>query len=213
MKKAIIYARCSTDEKKQDVEVQLKELRRYCEAWGWEVREVSEYGSGYKEDRQPELEKVLADIRMKKVDVLVVYSMDRFSRQSPGKINALLDQIVERYGCRFIAIQQGIDSDNELSWHAIKPLFTYFANKFSRDLGEKVKKGIARKKERGLYRGGRKPKEVDWDEIRALRASGLGLRTIAAKYNEKRRGKSRISFQSVRRVLQKDAGSEALVLC
>ena len=30
-KKVIIYARCSTDEKKQDVEVQLKELRRWCD--------------------------------------------------------------------------------------------------------------------------------------------------------------------------------------
>ena len=40
--KAVIYARCSTDESKQDVEAQLKELRRYCEAYGWGYEEVSE---------------------------------------------------------------------------------------------------------------------------------------------------------------------------
>ena len=33
--KAAIYARCSTDESRQDVATQLSELRRYCEACGW----------------------------------------------------------------------------------------------------------------------------------------------------------------------------------
>jgi len=157
-KRAVIYARCSTEESRQDVEVQLKELRRYCEAYGWQYDEVSEYGSGFKKDCQPELDKVLEKIRLKHYDVLIVYSMDRFSRQSPSKINALLDRIVEDCKCRFIALQQGIDSQNELTWHVVKPLFTYFANKFSKDLGEKVRNGIVRKKERGIYSGGRPKK-------------------------------------------------------
>ncbi len=38
--KAVIYARCSTDESRQDVEVQLKELRRYAEAYGWQPGSV-----------------------------------------------------------------------------------------------------------------------------------------------------------------------------
>lgn len=139
--RAIIYARCSTDENKQDVEIQLKELRRYCEAYGWAYEEVWEYGSGYKVDNQPKLDEILEGIRLKRYNVLIVFSVDRFSRQPPSKINALLDRIVEQHKCRFIALQQGIDSDNELTWHVVKPLFTYFANKFSKDLGEKVKKG------------------------------------------------------------------------
>ena len=171
--KAVIYARCSTDESKQDVEVQLKELRRYCEAYGWQYEEVSEYGSGYKADNQPRLDEVIESIRLKRFNVLLVFSMDRCSRQSPSKINALLDTIVERYGCRFIALQQGIDSENELTWHVVKPLFTYFANKFSKDLGEKVKRGIAQKKAKGSYKGGRPSKktcllytsQIHWNRI------------------------------------------------
>lgn len=201
--KALIYARCSTDEKKQDVEVQLKELRRYCEAYGWQYDEVWEYGSGYKADQQPKLEKVLEDIRLKRYNILIVFSMDRFSRQSPSKINALLDTIVEQYKCHFIALQQGIDSDNELTWHVVKPLFTYFANKFSKDLGEKIRNGIKNKKEKGLYRGGRPDKTVDVDVICKLRASGLGLRTVAMNYNEGKPEKQQISYQYVNRLLQK----------
>jgi DNA invertase Pin-like site-specific DNA recombinase len=201
--RAVIYGRCSTDESKQDVEIQLKELRRYCEAYGWPFEEVSEYGSGYKSDNQPKLDEVIEHIRLKRYFVLIVFSMDRFSRQSPGKINALLDTIVEQYGCRFIALQQGIDSQNELTWHVVKPLFTYFANKFSKDLGEKVKKGIAQKKIKGAYRGGRPAKKADIVAIEALRSKGLSLRAIAKEINMGKPERKKISYSSIQRLVSK----------
>ena len=48
IRKVAIYARCSTDEKRQDVENQLRELRRYCESFDWPYEEVWEYNSGFK---------------------------------------------------------------------------------------------------------------------------------------------------------------------
>lgn len=203
--RAVIYGRCSTSESKQDVEIQLKELRRYCEALGWAYDEVWEYGSGYKSDKQPKLEQTLEDIRLKRYNILLVFSVDRFSRQSPSKINALLDTIVEQYKCRFIALQQGIDSENELTWHVVKPLFTYFANKYSKDLGEKVKRGIAQKKARGLYKGGRPAKRADLTAIKDLRVRGLSLRAIAEQISNGNGSKKRISYSTVQRLLQKHA--------
>ena len=199
-KKAVIYARCSTEESRQDVEIQLKELRRYCEAYEWSYDEISEYGSGFKKDCQPELDKILERIRLKHYDIFIVYSMDRFSRQSPGKINALLDRIVDDHQCRFIALQQGIDSQNELTWHVVKPLFTYFANKFSKDLGEKVRKGIERKKESGGYNGGRPRKRVNELEIVSLRAAGISLRGIEKQINKDITKRRRISLSTINRV-------------
>ena len=200
--KVVIYARCSTDESKQDVEVQLKELRRYCTAYGWEFDELAEYGSGFKSDNQPVLQKVLEKIRLKHYSSLIVYSMDRFSRQSPSKINALLDRIVEEYKCRFIALQQGIDSDSEMTWHVVKPLFTYFANKYSRDLGERVRKGIERKKQLKKYSGGRPKIEIDTERIKNLRESGMSYRQIASEINKDKSKNQRISYQTVMRVFQ-----------
>jgi DNA invertase Pin-like site-specific DNA recombinase len=201
--RAVIYARCSTDENKQDVEVQLKDLRRYAEAFGWSFEEVWEYGSGYKIDNQPKLDDVLEHIRLKHYNVLIVFSMDRFSRQSPSKINALLDTIVEQHKCRFIALQQGIDSQNELTWHVVKPLFTYFSNKFSKDLGEKVKRGIANKKAKGLYKGGRPHSCLDLGIIKSYRAKGLSLRAIAEAINTTRPNREKVSYSTIQRVLQK----------
>jgi len=202
-----IYSRCSHSESTndQDTEVQLKELRRYCEAYNWSYDEVSEYGSGFKTDTQPKLDEVLEKIRLKHYDVLICYSMDRFSRQSPSYINHLLDVVVEKHKCRFIALQQGIDSDNELTWHVVKPLFTYFANKFSKDLGEKIKKGIQNKKDKGKYTGGRPSKQINIneDEILKLRNEGLSLRGIEKVINNNLPKKERISYGTINRVLQK----------
>jgi DNA invertase Pin-like site-specific DNA recombinase len=201
-KLACIYARCSTDENRQDVEVQLCELRRYCDAYNLPYEEVSEYGSGYK-GNQPKLDEVIENIRLDRYSVLIVYSMDRFSRQSPSKINALLDTIVEKYGCRFIALQQGIDSENELTFAVVKPLFVYFANKFSRDLGDKIRRGIALKKAKQVYKGGRPKKSVDVAAIEALRAKGLSIRKIVLEINAGRIERNRVSISMVQRLIQK----------
>lgn len=86
-----------------------------------------------------------------------------------------------------------------MTWHVVKPLFTYFANKYSRDLGDKVRKGIERKKETGKYTGGRPRKDVDLAEVHHLRQSGLSYRAIADEMNKFR--KDKISYLTVKRML------------
>lgn len=204
IRKAVIYARCSTDESRQDTEMQLAELRRYCEAFGLACDEVSEYDSAFK-GTQPKLQEVLERIRRKDYDVLLVYSLDRFSRQAPSKVNRLLDAIVERDGCRFISRQEGIDSENELVWNAIRPLFSWFAFVYSRNLSEKIKAGIRTKREKGVYRGGRPAKQIDVERLKALRLSnnGYGWRRLTAAYNEGLPDRQQVSVSLLRRVCQK----------
>jgi len=204
IRRAIIYARCSTDEKRQDVENQLKELRRYCEAFNWPYDEVHEYESGYK-GVQPRLQEVLEHIRRKKYDAFLVYSLDRFSREAPSKVNRLLDAIVERDGCRFISRQEGIDSENELIWHAIRPLFTYFANIYSRNLSEKIKQGIQTKREKGTYRGGRPRKTLDVERLKRVRLGHpeIGWRQLTGLYNDGLGGKQVVSTSLLRQACRK----------
>lgn len=201
--KAAIYARCSTDEKRQDVEVQLTELRRYCHAYDWKFDEVWEYDSGFKGE-QPKLKALLERIRHKEYDTFIVFSLDRFSRQHPSKVNAWLDQIVYQFGCRFISIQEGLDSKDELKWHVVRPLFSYFANVFSRNLSEKIKTGIRIKREKGIYKGGRPKKVVDYERLNVLlyAQNGRGWRTIANRYNDGLPAQKRVSFMRLRRAVQ-----------
>jgi len=204
VRKVVAYSRCSSSESLQDTENQLQELRRYCTAFGWQFDEVSEYDSGFK-GTQPKLQEVLEQIRRKEYDVLLVYSLDRFSRQAPSKVNRLLDTIVERDGCRFISRQEGIDSENELVWNAIRPLFSWFAFVYSRNLSEKIKLGIKTKKDKGIYKGGRPSKTIDVDRLKQLRLThkDYGWRRLTEAYNEGLDTKRQVSVSLLRRVCQK----------
>ena len=85
-------------------------------------------------------------------------------------------------------------------WHVVKPLFTHFANKFSKDLGEKVKRGIERKKQLNKYSGGRPQKQINVEEVFKLRRNGMSFREIAETLSG---DGVTISFQTVRRLLQR----------
>ena len=72
-RRAVVYAHCcSTDENRQNVEVQPAELRRYAQAFGGNVDEAWEYDSGFK-GKRPTLQAVLKRIRRKEYDTLLVF--------------------------------------------------------------------------------------------------------------------------------------------
>jgi len=168
--KAIIYARCSTDEKKQDVEVQLKELREYCKNKNWKYDELSDYGSGYK--GIPEnLRKVLKLIEQGVYEVIIVHSLSRFSRQHPKTTEKLLNFVTDR--ARFISMQENLDSNNEMLWYSFKGFLIYMNNLYSKNLSEKTKLGMQRAKEKGKQIG--RPKGSKDKKIRSKK--GYYLRT------------------------------------
>jgi len=152
MLKAIIYARCSTDESRQDVEVQLKQEREYCNKENWEYDEQFDYASGSKKELPPNLKKVLNLITKRIYQVIIVYSMDRFSRQHPKTTEKMLNHITD-CGCRFISIQENLDSDDQRMWYMMKGVWLYLANQFSVNLSNKVKLGMERAREKGVHVG------------------------------------------------------------
>ena len=64
-----IYARVSTTNHGQDVSMQMRELRDYCERRGWTV-------AGTK-DRRPELDRLMTDAHKRRFDVVAVWKFDR----------------------------------------------------------------------------------------------------------------------------------------
>lgn len=141
--RTIIYARCSTDEKRQDVEIQLQQLREYCDRQGWNYDEHSEYSSGSKQIPN-KLRKILRLIRERHYDIFLVYDLTRFSRLHPTTTSKMMDFIVGNK-CRFISLQDNIDSNDEIKWIIVKPIFQYQAWVYSKNLSEKVKLGMAKK--------------------------------------------------------------------
>ena len=68
--RAAIYARCSTDESRQDVENQINICKRYCDSQGWPYQIFQEYESAYKGNKRKVLDELLEKIRLKEFNIL-----------------------------------------------------------------------------------------------------------------------------------------------
>lgn len=79
--KCVIYNRVSTTE--QNPELQLKECNDFAFSKGWFVKEVyTEQKSAFKDESQrTEFNRMLEDVKKGGIDFILVWNMDRFSRQ------------------------------------------------------------------------------------------------------------------------------------
>lgn len=187
--KAAIYARVSTAD--QNYAMQLSEVCEYARRNDWEIVEYSEKMSTRK--RRPIHDQMMEDARLKKIDVVLVWKLDRFGRS----LRDLADNIakLDSYGVRFVCITQGIDTDRrnpaaKLMLH----LMAAFAE-FERDIiNERVaagkkqyvedyaagKIGKERNSRSGKNLAPHRPKRIfRRDLAQKLRASGMSFRAIA----------------------------------
>jgi DNA invertase Pin-like site-specific DNA recombinase len=195
--RAAIYARVSTSNHGQDVTLQTRELREYCERRGWQI--VGEYvdiGFSVKKDKRPELDRLLADAHRRKCDAIVCWKFDRFARSVSHLLRAL--ESFQALGIEFVSLTEGIDT----STPAGKLVFTILGAvaELERSLiCERVRAGLRNARAKGK-RLGRPRKFVDVAKIGALRKSGRSWRKIARVMG--------CSAKTARRALQK-AGQKA----
>jgi DNA invertase Pin-like site-specific DNA recombinase len=171
-----IYARVST--KDQSCELQLRDLRAYCAARGFEAaREYVDEGQSGAKDSRPELNKLVDDARKRQFDAIVVWRFDRFARSTKHLLLALEE--FRSLGIQFISYQENIDTTSPLG----QALFTIVSAvaQLEHDLiRERVSAGIRNARANGKKLG--RPKSaVDRERILKLKAEGHSLRQIAAK--------------------------------
>jgi len=145
--KSLIITRCSTDETRQDVELQIKPCVEYAVKQGWEYEVLDYYGSASKSIPE-KLQQALDLVAQRKYDIVLVYSMDRFSRLHPSITEKMLNHITD-CKVRFISILENLDSSNPLIWFTMKGMWIYFANLYSVNLSIKVKAGMEKAKQEG----------------------------------------------------------------
>jgi DNA invertase Pin-like site-specific DNA recombinase len=104
--KCAVYLRVSTVE--QHTDNQLPALEAFAKTRGWEVAEVySENASSWTAGHQKELARLKTDIRSgrRKFDILLVWALDRLSREGSAAILNLVDTF-KGYGVRVISYQE-----------------------------------------------------------------------------------------------------------
>src|SRR5213592_1661014 len=146
--KAAIYARVSTFD--QEPENQLQELRRYVEARGWASTEYVDRGVSGTKDRRPELDRLVADARRRRFDVLVCWRLDRLGRNLKHLVT-LLEEL-QVLGIAFVSLNEGIDATTpagKLQMHILGAI-----SEFERArIAERVKAGLQRARAQGKRLG------------------------------------------------------------
>src|SRR5689334_3333445 len=172
--KAALYSRVSTHDQ-QTLPLQLKAMREYAKKRGWNITlQIKEVGSGAK--TRPQREELLKAARRRKVDVIIVWRLDRWGRSLADLVTTLKE--LSDVGIGFVSLTEAIDLTTP-SGRALAGMLAVFAE-FERDiLRERVKAGIAQAREKGKPHGRPATAAKQAVEVKWLFKKGLSKSEIA----------------------------------
>ena len=148
-KKAAIYCRVSTSDQKTDM--QLMDLRKYAKDRGMSIhQEYVDNGISGSIKKRPALDKLMADAKKKRFDLVLVWRFDRFARSSRHLVEAL--HTFRHLGIDFISFNENIDTSSPLG----EAIFTIISamSQLERDIiRERVKAGLNNARAKGKRLG------------------------------------------------------------
>jgi len=151
--KAVIYSRVSTTD--QSTDNQLPMLRALAAQRGYEVVEVyQEAESAWKVGHQKQLSKLLNDCRngRRKFDVLLVWALDRLSREGAAAILNLINTF-KSYGVQVISYQESWTEAPGAIGEVLYAIAGWVAKMESERQSERTKAGLERAKREGKKLG------------------------------------------------------------
>jgi len=153
--KTALYIRVSTAE--QDTTNQLLTLEDYAKRRGFEVYRIySEAETAWKNGHQAELAKLLDDAQRGKFQVVLVWALDRLSREGALAILSLVDRL-KRHGVRVISVQEPwTEAPGELA-DILYAITGWVARMESQRRSERTKAGLERARHNGKPIGKRGP--------------------------------------------------------
>jgi len=176
-----IYARVSTKDK-QDVQNQLRELRRWTKKMGYKIYQEyvdNESGSNGRGQRQ-QFTQMFQDAAQRKFDLVLFWALDRFTREGLQKTIYYLQQL-DSCGVKFHSYtEEYLNTDNELVKDILISVLASLAKQERRRISERTKAGLETAKKKGRLIGA-PPKTHLTDDITQLAKQGLSKRAIAKK--------------------------------
>jgi DNA invertase Pin-like site-specific DNA recombinase len=186
-----IYARVSTDDKGQDVDNQLLQLRAYCARQGWKIsREYVDHVSG-KSGERDEFKRLFVDASRRLFDVVLVWALDRFTREGVFETFDYVRKLTT-HGVQFESYTEAHFRTTGPAGELMLAIAAWIAKQERLRISERTKAGMERAKRAGKQIG-RPCRVYDHDKVRRLRDDGFSLRAIARKLG--------ISFMTVSRTL------------
>ena len=189
MKKTVLYLRVSTLD--QHPETQLLDLKQMAAQRGLEIVGIYEDRISGAKATRPGLDRMMADARRGKFNVLLVWAFDRMAR-STRHLLEVLDEL-GHLKIDFISFREQIDTRGPLG-RAILIIIGAIAELEHSLIRERVCAGMRRARSEGRHIG-RPRLKVDREAILKDHARGMSLKELAEKY--------RVSKASICKILKK----------
>ena len=189
-----LYARVSTHDQ-HTLAMQMDAMREFATRRDWTVIDaIEEIGSGAKDNR-PKRQELLKAARQRKLEVILVWKLDRWGRSLVDLMTTLRE--LTALGVGFVSLTEALDLTTPAG-RAFAGFLAVFAE-FERDvIRERIKAGITDARKRGKAHGRPRATANDAAQIRTLAQQGLSQAAIARQLDVWR--------TSVRRVLAQQEG-------
>src|SRR3954447_9176217 len=187
-----IYTRVSTDhgldQEFNSLDAQYEAACAYVKSQahaGWTLIRSRYDDGGYSggSTERPDLQKLLADIRSRKIDVIVVYKVDRLTRSLADF--AKLVELFDAHGVSFVSVTQQFNTTTSMGRLTLNVLLSFA--QFEREVtSERIRDKIAASKRKGLWVGGPLPLgyEMKDDKVAVVEHEAERVRLIYARYLE-----------------------------
>jgi DNA invertase Pin-like site-specific DNA recombinase len=179
-----LYARVSTRDKDQDPELQLDALRAYVVARGWEAVEYVDQAAAGDLAHRPAWGRLLTDVAQRKVDLVMVWKLDRAFRSTLHALATLRD--FEHAGVGFAALTQPQIDTTSATGRLIFTILAAVAEMERELIANRVREGMRHAARQGK-RIGRPPVTARpafarrWPRVQAEIAAGRLSRRQAAR--------------------------------
>ena len=155
-----IYARVSTERGLEQEFNSLDNQRETSEAYiksqthgGWKLIRTRYDDGGYSggSTERPALRKLLDDVRARRIDVIVVYKVDRLTRSLADF--AKLVELFDEHQVSFVSVTQAFNTTTSMGRLTLNVLLSFA--QFEREVtGERIRDKIAASKKKGIWMGG-----------------------------------------------------------
>jgi DNA invertase Pin-like site-specific DNA recombinase len=162
-RRCAIYTRKSSEEGLDQAFNSLDAQREACEAYarsqrheGWTLLpgHYDDGGISGGTMERPALQQLLADIRIGKVDLILVYKVDRLTRSLPDF--AKIVEVLDAHGASFVSVTQQFNTATSMGRLTLNMLLSFA--QFEREVaGERIRDKIAASKRKGMWMGGNVP--------------------------------------------------------
>ncbi|MBM3501584.1 MAG: recombinase family protein, partial [Armatimonadetes bacterium] len=154
MSRAFVYCHVSTEEQSQDdhysLALQEERCRDYAKAKSWRITKVrKDVGSGRNGDR-PGFQELLQDVSAGAIDVVIVYRLDRLSRNVRDVYDFL--ERTRQADVGFVSTSEAFDTTTAMG-RAMLGVAAVFSQLTREVIGENTRDGMAKRARSGKYTG------------------------------------------------------------